>query len=264
MSPELRGQRRSPQFADLLRQHRIASALSQEALAERAGISARAVSDLERGVKQRPHLETVRMLADALGLTGTERATLAVASRPASTPSGAAVSRSVSRIGPVRNLPFVATEMVGRSDAAKAAASLILDERVRLLTLTGPGGVGKTRLALAVAGELSETFPDGVTWIELAPISDPHLVPDVLVGVAEEERRRLPLVRRAELVDLHLAVHRHDVELVVAKRKVVDDVGDTDADDARANLDVGGAARRRRARRPPRLPSAPPLVPSPT
>jgi predicted ATPase/transcriptional regulator with XRE-family HTH domain len=186
MSPELRGQRRSPQFADLLRQHRIASALSQEALAERAGISARAVSDLERGVKQRPHLETVRMLADALGLTGTERATLAVASRPASTPSGAAVSRSASRIGPVRNLPFAATEMVGRSDAAKAAASLILDERVRLLTLTGPGGVGKTRLALAVAGELSETFPDGVTWIELAPISDPHLVPGTILRVLSE------------------------------------------------------------------------------
>ena len=53
-------------FGALLRHHRVAAALSQEALAERAGVSTRAVSDLERGVKTRPHLETVRLLADAL------------------------------------------------------------------------------------------------------------------------------------------------------------------------------------------------------
>ena len=76
------GQSHVEQFGVLLRQHRVAATLSQEALAERAGVSARAVSDLERGVKLRPHLETVRMLADALRLSSTDRMTLAVASRP--------------------------------------------------------------------------------------------------------------------------------------------------------------------------------------
>src|SRR6185295_17690781 len=190
MSPELRGQRRSPQFADLLRHHRIASALSQEALAERAGVSARAVSDLERGVKQRPHLETVRMLADALELTGPDRTALAVASRPtqrapskrdAQPPAGVAISR---------DLPAPATLLVGRSDAAQSAVSLIQDERVRLLTLTGFGGVGKTRLALAIATELRDVFPDGVAWIELAPVSDPLLIPGTILGVIGESHPR--------------------------------------------------------------------------
>src|SRR5262245_41618775 len=69
-------------FGALLRRHRVAAALSQEALAARAGLSTRAVSDLERGVKARPHLETVRRLADALGLEPAERAALAAAARP--------------------------------------------------------------------------------------------------------------------------------------------------------------------------------------
>ena len=62
-----------PGFGDLLRRHRTAAALSQEELAERAGVSVRALSDLERGVHRAPRLETVRMLAEALGLAG-ERA----------------------------------------------------------------------------------------------------------------------------------------------------------------------------------------------
>ncbi|MGH2618282.1 MAG: helix-turn-helix domain-containing protein, partial [Thermomicrobiales bacterium] len=66
----------SPGFADLLRQHRLAAGLTQEELAERAGLSARGISDLERGVRTFPRAETVRLLADGLGLTGEERAAL--------------------------------------------------------------------------------------------------------------------------------------------------------------------------------------------
>ena len=62
-----------PGFGDLLRRHRTAAALSQEELAERAGVSVRALSDLERGVHRAPRLETVRMLAEALGLGENER-----------------------------------------------------------------------------------------------------------------------------------------------------------------------------------------------
>jgi transcriptional regulator with XRE-family HTH domain len=66
-------------FDDLLRRFRVAAALSQEALAERAGLSLRGVSDLERGARTAPRLETVRMLADALGLAGAERVALLAA-----------------------------------------------------------------------------------------------------------------------------------------------------------------------------------------
>src|SRR5918995_3034147 len=69
-------------LADLVRRHRTAVALSQEALAERAGLSVRAISDLERGVHRTPRLETVRLVADALGLGEVHRAALLVAARP--------------------------------------------------------------------------------------------------------------------------------------------------------------------------------------
>src|SRR5215204_2428292 len=76
-----------PGFGDLLRQHRTAAALSQEELAERAGVSVRALSDLERGVHRAPRLETVRMLAEALALGEDDRAHLLAMARPVAEPS---------------------------------------------------------------------------------------------------------------------------------------------------------------------------------
>src|SRR5215212_9467277 len=76
-----------PGFGDLLRRHRTAAALSQEELAERAGVSVRALSDLERGVHRAPRLETVRMLAVALGLGDDDRADFLVVARPETLPA---------------------------------------------------------------------------------------------------------------------------------------------------------------------------------
>src|SRR6476469_42069 len=98
MAPTSIGQTTGPDFAALLRRHREAAALSQEALAEKAGLSARAISDLERGVKTRPHLETVRLLAEALRLDAAARAELAMAVRPAANPSGAATRSGVGEL----------------------------------------------------------------------------------------------------------------------------------------------------------------------
>jgi predicted ATPase len=74
------------------------------------------------------------------------------------------------------NLPAPLTSFVGRHGDLAEACRLLRREQVRLLTLTGPGGIGKTRLALQVAAELAEAFPDGVFFVALAPVSDPGLV----------------------------------------------------------------------------------------
>jgi len=74
------------------------------------------------------------------------------------------------------NLPVPATPFLGRERELPEVAQLLADDDVRLLTLTGPGGTGKTRLGLQVAAQLAERYPDGVWWIPLAPIRDPELV----------------------------------------------------------------------------------------
>jgi predicted ATPase/DNA-binding CsgD family transcriptional regulator len=74
------------------------------------------------------------------------------------------------------NLPVQPTPFIGREQEVRAVQHLLERDGVCLLTLTGPGGSGKTRVALQVAAELSEGFPDGVLFVNLAPISDPALV----------------------------------------------------------------------------------------
>ncbi len=74
------------------------------------------------------------------------------------------------------NLPVQPTPLIGREREITSAQQLLLREDVRLLTLTGPGGSGKTRLGLHVAAELSEHFTDGTYFVNLAPISDAQLV----------------------------------------------------------------------------------------
>jgi predicted ATPase len=74
------------------------------------------------------------------------------------------------------NLPVPVTLFVGRQKELDEATELISRPDVRLLTLTGPGGTGKTRLALQIAGRVSDAYPDGVFWVPLAAIRDPQLV----------------------------------------------------------------------------------------
>ncbi|HEX9415420.1 MAG TPA: adenylate/guanylate cyclase domain-containing protein [Gaiellaceae bacterium] len=74
------------------------------------------------------------------------------------------------------NLPIPATPFLGREQELRDVLGLLSEEDVRLLTLTGPGGMGKTRLGLQVAAEAAERFPEGVFWVPLAPLRDPELV----------------------------------------------------------------------------------------
>ena len=66
---------------------------------------------------------------------------------------------------PSASLPLLRTRLIGRQTEREMAWTLLLEEAVPLVTLTGPGGVGKTRLALAVAGDVADRFTDGLAWI---------------------------------------------------------------------------------------------------
>ncbi|MDF2758247.1 MAG: transcriptional regulator, LuxR family [Thermomicrobiales bacterium] len=75
------------------------------------------------------------------------------------------------------SVPIPRTRLIGREAEIAAAHTFLLEDAVPLLTLTGPGGVGKTRLSLAIASEVAAHFGDGIVWVDLAPLVDPALVP---------------------------------------------------------------------------------------
>jgi non-specific serine/threonine protein kinase len=164
-----------------LRKLRLERGLTQEELAERAGLSTRGISDLERGIKPRPRSDTVRILADTLGLNARDRAHLDHLrhASPAGPPARGtpASPPSVSRPGLPRrqhNLPAQLSGFVGREPELAEVTRLL--PTTRLLTLVGSAGAGKTRLALRVAESIVDQYPDGVWLVELAPLADPTLV----------------------------------------------------------------------------------------
>ncbi|MFG1814485.1 ATP-binding protein [Kribbella sp. NPDC049174] len=150
-------------FGTLLRSLRERAGLTQQELAERAELTTHAISSLERGARTRPYPHTVRSLSDALGASDGERAALI-----------AAVARRKPTAEPVTSptgLMIPPTPLFGRDDDIAAIADLIRSG-ARLVTLTGPGGVGKTRLTAAVSDVLAGDFPDGVVQLSLAPLAD--------------------------------------------------------------------------------------------
>ena len=161
-------------FGDLLRQHRNAAGLTQEDLAERSGLSVDTISLLERGEHRRPHRYTMQSLADALGLSRSDRIRFETSARK---PAGS----STARVAQPASLPSPLTPFIGREREVKEVRQKLLQPDVRLLTLTGPGGVGKTRLSLEVAWQVRDQFADGVCFVALAPVSDHALVPSAIV-----------------------------------------------------------------------------------
>jgi len=151
----------------------MAAGLTQEALAASAGLSARTIADLERGVNRLPRHDTFELLMTALNVTSQQRALLLAIARPE-------MAEAAARTASPSHLPLPPTALIGRAQELTQARSLLQSEGVRLLTLTGPAGIGKTRLGLQVARELEAHFAQGVTFVSLAALREAQHLPFVI------------------------------------------------------------------------------------
>jgi len=121
------------------------------------------------------------------------------------------------------NLPAQLSSLVGREQDTAHIWTLLRRTEVRLLTLLGPGGVGKTRLALAAAAKLHAEFTDGVVFVSLASIRDPHLVISAIAHVLGLHQGALKDVQRF-LQDRHLLLILDNFEQVVSAAPLIEDV----------------------------------------
>jgi len=191
-------------FGAHLRRLRKEAGLSQQELALRAGLSLNAVNALERGARKHPYPHTVRSLADALGLSEEERSSL-LAVVPGRGKTAGAVTSPASVLE--ATLPSPASPLVGRKRELGEIRELLDGSEVRLLTLTGIGGVGKTRLVVEVAREAEDHFTDGAAFVGLASLPAPSLVAtEVLrsLGLREAEDRTPSETLRYHLREKHL------------------------------------------------------------
>lgn len=173
-----------PFFGEWLRVRRKALDLTQVELGERAGCSVSALRKLESG-ERRPSKELAHVLASALEIPDGELATFVRVARGElslerlSFPSSPVASRSLPEpkppFPPVQ-LPKPLTHLVGRESELAAMARIFKVDLCRLLTLTGPGGIGKTSLAIEFAASQLSRFPGGVIFVPLAPLKSPNLI----------------------------------------------------------------------------------------
>jgi predicted ATPase/transcriptional regulator with XRE-family HTH domain len=176
-------------FGAWLKQRRSALGLAQKELAERAGCSVVMIEKIESG-ERRPSSQVAEMLADCLNVPLDERRAFVEFARahlPAdqlallAEGGGRAPWRTLFRRS--TNLPSPHTPFIGREKAVETACALLRLPGVRLLSMTGPPGIGKTRLSLRVAEELMEDFEGNIFFVELAPVRDPDLVIPSIAGV---------------------------------------------------------------------------------
>jgi predicted ATPase/DNA-binding XRE family transcriptional regulator len=186
-------------FGAYLKILRVTAGLTQEELAANAGLSVHAVSALERGERRRPHMETVRSLAAALALKEAARDALVKAAR------AQADEPACDELSGVP-LPVALTALLGRDADLQILRQWLDDPLVRLITVVGPGGVGKTRLALEIAHAVADERTAQVAFVQLAAIRDPAFVAPAIVealGLSAADATDLPRRVAAACDDQH-------------------------------------------------------------
>lgn len=163
-----------------IKHRRHALDLTQEDLAECVGCSTVTVQKIEAG-ERRPSKQIAQRLAECLQVPGEEREAFIRSARgeheaDRSSPGGPGPEYAGRRPIP-NNLPLALTSLIGRETTLAEVRSYLLRDDVRLVTLTGPPGIGKTRLALQVGADLLNHFKEGVFFVNLAPLTDSALVP---------------------------------------------------------------------------------------
>jgi predicted ATPase/transcriptional regulator with XRE-family HTH domain len=210
-----------------IKRRRKALDLTQDTLAALVGCSKELIAKIE-GDARRPSREIATLLATHLQLAADERVRFIQVARaelgadrlappaqsvargafvPAQAVSSAANMSGHRRSTRPNNLLTPPTALIGRETELAHIADRLQDRDCRLLTLTGPGGVGKTRLGLQVGADLLEDFTDGVYFVDLAPVRDPKLVSGAIaqtLGVRESGGQPLLERLKHELRDKHM------------------------------------------------------------
>jgi predicted ATPase/DNA-binding XRE family transcriptional regulator len=175
-------------FGAQLKALRETAGFTQEELATITGLSVHAVSALERGERRRPHVETIRALSAALDLTGATRDAFLESAR---SPTQATAVDELIGV----SLPVPMTALIGRETDVQRLRQWLADPTARLITLIGPGGVGKTRLALELARAIADEGATRVVFVPLAAIRDPVFVESAIAeafGLVVVTARDLP------------------------------------------------------------------------
>jgi predicted ATPase/transcriptional regulator with XRE-family HTH domain len=194
----------------LLRHHRLACGFSQEYLAEQAGVSVNAIWAWESGARRAPYRENVEALVAALTLSQEEAVQLRASANRARTRT----RKSATQVAPpdtgdreASYLPTLRTVFFGRNEDLVRVENLLIAENPPMVTIAGPGGVGKTRFAIEVARKVAAHFSDGVYFVDLAGIIEPQYVPHAVakaVGVVEADDQNVEQALRYRLGGRHL------------------------------------------------------------